>query len=89
MTRTQENRRSFWSVTRKLLAVAGVIVTAGFMAEAGTLLAGQHKTKNADGSKRDGPDEARNHAAALIPSAPAMSGSRKSEALSGPPSVNR
>jgi methyl-accepting chemotaxis protein len=53
MAETLEKRRSFWSVTRKLLAVVGVIVTAGFVAEAGTLLAGQ-EAKMREGARFDG-----------------------------------
>jgi methyl-accepting chemotaxis protein len=45
--------RSFWSITRKLLAVAGAIVTVGFMAVAGTLLDGQ-RAELREGARREG-----------------------------------
>jgi methyl-accepting chemotaxis protein len=53
MAGTADRRRSFWSLTRKLLAVAGVIVTIGFVAEAGTLLAGQ-EAELREGARFDG-----------------------------------
>src|SRR5689334_11077695 len=53
MSGTVGERRSLWSVTRKLLAVVGVLVTLGFVAEAGTLLTGQ-ETELREAARFDG-----------------------------------